>query len=188
MLHFCHANDNLIKSKILNEFNSEANRYGKKIKVLLLTEAGGEGITLLEVEHVHLLESSITPNKTIQAIGRAVRYKSHINLPKNRQIVNVWKYHSIKNEKFTRPKPVLNNFNDYYNYLIVNGMKKVNESQGAVDSDLDKIGGTKVGIFNDFYKILQKNSIENLNGNKIKQLNIQNTFIKQQKSIQLFYK
>ena len=176
------------RAKILNEFNSEANRYGKKIKVLLLTEAGGEGITLLEVEHVHLLESSITPNKTIQAIGRAVRYKSHINLPKNRQIVNVWKYHSIKNEKFTRPKPVLNNFNDYYNYLIVNGMKKVNESQGAVDSDLDKIGGTKVGIFNDFYKILQKNSIENLNGNKIKQLNIQNTFIKQQKSIQLFYK
>jgi len=154
------------RSKILNEFNSPDNRYGEKIKLLLLTEAGVEGITLLEVEHVHLLESSITPNKTIQAIARAVRYKSHINLPKERQVVNVWKYHSITGRIEADKPPKLDSFEDYYNYLIINGMKKVDIVKKSVDSILDKVGEIKVDKFSEFYKILQKNSIEN--GNIIK--------------------
>ena len=151
------------RTKILNKFNSPNNRYGKNIKVLLLTEAGAEGITLLEVEHVHLLESSITPNKIIQAIGRAVRYKSHINLPKERQFVNIWKYHSIIGRLqygFKDTTPLLKNFEEYYNYLIINGMKKVPQIL-AVDSMLNKIGEQKINQFTKFYKILQENSIEN---------------------------
>ena len=152
------------RTKILNKFNGPDNLYGKKIKVLLLTEAGVEGITLSEVEHVHLLESSITPNKVIQAIGRAVRYKSHINLPKERQVVNIWKYHSILGRTeygFKDTTPELNSFEDYYNYLIIKGMKKVKDQRKAVDSILDKTAETKVDTFSEFYKILQKNSIEN---------------------------
>ena len=152
------------RTKILNKFNGPDNLYGKKIKVLLLTEAGVEGITLSEVEHVHLLESSITPNKVIQAIGRAVRYKSHINLPKERQVVNIWKYHSILGRTeygFKDTTPELNSFEDYYNYLIIKGMKKVKDQRKDVDSILDKTAETKVDTFSEFYKILQKNSIEN---------------------------
>jgi superfamily II DNA or RNA helicase len=159
------------RSKILNEFNSPDNRYGEKIKLLLLTEAGVEGITLLEVEHVHLLESSITPNKTIQAIARTVRYKSHIDLPKERQVVNVWKYHSITGRTeygFEDTTPKMDSFEEYYNYLIINGMKKVNIERKAVDSVLDEKGEIKADEFYEFYKILQKNSIEN--GNIIKKL------------------
>lgn len=150
------------RSKILEEFNSPENRYGKKIKLLLLTEAGAEGINLLEVEHVHLLESSTVPNKILQSIGRAVRYKSHINLPKERQFVNVWKYHSVLRTKKELPLK-LNTFKDYYNHLIINGMRDVPDSRKAIDSKLDQEGKVKLNNFLEFYEILQLNSIENGN-------------------------
>ena len=66
------------RKKILKEFNSEKNRYGDKIKVLLVTEAGAEGINILEAQHMHILESSTREMKIQQAIGRVVRYKSHM--------------------------------------------------------------------------------------------------------------
>lgn len=70
------------REDILNRFNSIDNRRGKKIKVLLVTEAGAEGISILECNNIHILESSPKENKTRQAIGRVIRYKSHELLPK----------------------------------------------------------------------------------------------------------
>jgi superfamily II DNA/RNA helicase len=132
------------RSQILDKFNSIENRDGKIIKVLLTTEAGCEGITMLEVEHVHILETNPNTNKTLQCIGRAARYRSHINLPKERQIVNVWKYHAtiviksqdiIKNGKVVGFKKVtqgpdidlnfLNTFEEYYDYYIKGGNIKL---------------------------------------------------------------
>lgn len=82
------------RASILRRFNSVTNRNGENIKVLLVTEAGGEGITIMETNNVHILESSTREKKVQQAIGRVVRYKSHINMPKDRQYVNVWRYWS----------------------------------------------------------------------------------------------
>jgi len=82
------------KQRILNTFNSPRNRNGDLIKVILVTEAGGEGITLLETNNMHILESSLPPNKINQAIGRVVRFRSHANLPADKRYVNIWKYWS----------------------------------------------------------------------------------------------
>jgi hypothetical protein len=82
------------RASILHRFNKVDNRDGKYIKVLLVTEAGAEGITLLETNNMHILESSPKEKKTDQAIGRVVRYKSHINMPPERRYVNVWRYWS----------------------------------------------------------------------------------------------
>lgn len=82
------------RERVLRVFNSKKNRDGKLINVLLVTDAGMEGITLLEVNNVHILESHPKENSTRQAIGRAVRYKSHHLMPKDRQYVNVWRYWS----------------------------------------------------------------------------------------------
>ena len=101
------------RQRILNRFNNKNNLHGEKIKVLLLTEAGGEGITLLEVGHIHILESNTVANKVKQVIGRAVRYKSHLRLPKEERVVNVWKYHSYsRGELFVRP-PEIGRYADY---------------------------------------------------------------------------
>lgn len=88
------------RQQILNRFNRENNMHGEKVKVLLLTEAGGEGITLLEVGHVHILESNTVANKVKQVIGRSVRYRSHARLPKEERVVNIWKYHAYSRGEY----------------------------------------------------------------------------------------
>jgi len=64
------------RESLLKRFNSPNNRHGEIIKVLLVTNAGAEGITLLETGHIHILESDPRENLITQAIGRAIRYKS----------------------------------------------------------------------------------------------------------------
>jgi superfamily II DNA or RNA helicase len=82
------------RRKLLKRFNSKENRYGDKIRVLLVTEAGAEGISVLEARHMHIFESSPRMSKTIQAIGRVARYKSHVALPPDERKIKVWKYWS----------------------------------------------------------------------------------------------
>lgn len=90
------------RERVLTEFNAEDNRYGDKIKILLVTEAGAEGINIFEAQHIHILESSTREMKIQQAIGRVVRYRSHMvegrkPMPKNEQVVHVWRYWSVSN-------------------------------------------------------------------------------------------
>ena len=92
------------RREILKKFNSEKNRYGDKIKILLVTEAGAEGINILEAQHIHILESSTREMKIQQAIGRVVRYKSHMvdgrkPMPKSEQVVHVWRYWSVSDSE-----------------------------------------------------------------------------------------
>jgi superfamily II DNA or RNA helicase len=86
------------RENILNRFNEVENRKGKKLKVLLVTDAGAEGITVLECNNIHILESNTKENKTRQAIGRVIRYKSHQKLPEDERYVNVWRYWSVAPE------------------------------------------------------------------------------------------
>jgi superfamily II DNA or RNA helicase len=87
--------DDKQRTIVLNEFNSPKNRYGEKIRVLLVTEAGAEGINILEARHMHILESSPRATKIKQAIGRVARYKSHIALPPQERSVKIWRYWSV---------------------------------------------------------------------------------------------
>lgn len=87
--------DDSQRRHLLKRFNSKENRYGDKIRVLLVTEAGAEGISVLEARHMHILESSHRMSKTIQAIGRVARFKSHVALPPEERKIKVWKYWSI---------------------------------------------------------------------------------------------
>jgi superfamily II DNA or RNA helicase len=82
------------RRKVLEVFNSVENRDGKLMNILFITEAGAEGISLLEVNNMHILESGTREHKITQAIGRVARIYSHIKMPKDRQYVNVWRYWS----------------------------------------------------------------------------------------------
>lgn len=87
--------DDYKRRSLLKRFNSEKNMYGDYIRVLIVTEAGAEGISVLEARHMHILESSPRMSKTIQSIGRVARYKSHLRLPLEERTVKVWKYWSV---------------------------------------------------------------------------------------------
>ena len=125
------------RRRVIEVFNSPENREGKIMNVLLVTEAGAEGISLLETNNIHILESSTKEHKITQAIGRVARIYSHAKLPKIRQYVNVWRYWS------TAPK-------------------EENETKLCIDEALYKKGVEAEVVKNQFLEEkLIANSIEN---------------------------
>lgn len=57
--------------------------------VILFDYEGSEGINLLGVEHVHLLEPMLDVGTREQAVARAVRFQSHRHMAPNRRVVHV---------------------------------------------------------------------------------------------------
>jgi SNF2 family DNA or RNA helicase len=76
----------------LKNFNSLTNIFGKDIKVILISPAGSEGISLLNVRQVHVLEPYWNEVRIEQLIGRAIRQCSHKDLPFNERYVDIFRY------------------------------------------------------------------------------------------------
>ena len=83
------------RQDILKVFTSYDNRYGEKIKILLATSAGAEGIDLKNIRQVHVMEPYWHEVRVDQVIGRANRMKSHVDLPKQDWTVDVYRYHTV---------------------------------------------------------------------------------------------
>jgi superfamily II DNA or RNA helicase len=77
---------NSVRDKLVKEYNKN------KLKVLLLSSAGGEGLDLKGTRLVQLLEPHFNNEKINQVIGRAARYKSHDELPEDKRKVLVQHY------------------------------------------------------------------------------------------------
>jgi hypothetical protein len=71
---------------------SPNNFYGEIIKVIMITAAGAEGISLRNVRFVHLMEPYWHPVRSKQVIGRAQRICSHHDLPELDRTVKVFLY------------------------------------------------------------------------------------------------
>lgn len=63
-----------------------------KLKALLLSSAGGEGLDLKGTRLIQLLEPHWNQEKLKQVIGRGIRYKSHAALPEDERKVLVQRY------------------------------------------------------------------------------------------------
>jgi len=101
------------KDELRSIYNSYENRNGDIIKVFIMTEAGKEGINLVGVRQVHILEPWWNNVVDRQVIGRAVRICSHAHIDKssfkdftkkvpasvNNWLVNVFKYSSMTTNK-----------------------------------------------------------------------------------------
>lgn len=83
------------RNKIIRTFNSKENMNGEQIKILLGTPSIKEGVSLLRVEQVHILEPYWNISRLDQIIGRAIRYCSHKDVPKYRKNVTIYMYESI---------------------------------------------------------------------------------------------
>ncbi len=82
------------RDQILKIFNDPKNKRGQIIKVLLITEAGAEGITLKNVRQLHIMEPYWNEVLIRQVIGRAKRMYSHVALPEAERDVTVYRYES----------------------------------------------------------------------------------------------
>jgi len=65
------------------------------ISVFMITSAGSEGISLKNVQYVHIMEPYWNPVRTDQVIGRARRICSHNSLPEKDRFVEVNLYLSV---------------------------------------------------------------------------------------------
>jgi SNF2 family DNA or RNA helicase len=69
-----------------------------KLKALLLSSAGGEGLDLKGTRQIQILEPHWNKEKLEQVIARGIRYKSHEHLPEDQRQVAVEHYQSINPE------------------------------------------------------------------------------------------
>jgi len=88
------------KEDILKRLNLEENKHGKLISMLLISKSGAEGLDLKNIRSVHIMEPYWNFSLIEQIIARAVRYKSHINLPEDEQNVQVYIYLADYNKQF----------------------------------------------------------------------------------------
>ena len=76
-------------------FNDEKNKHGEYIQIMIISSAGAEGISLTCVRQVHILEPFWNYVRIDQVLGRAIRMKSHVDLPKEERNVEQYLYLSV---------------------------------------------------------------------------------------------
>ena len=79
----------------LAAFNDPANADGSRIKVMLASPAGKEGLSLLRCAQVHLLDPYWNTSREEQVVGRAVRFCSHKDVPEKARKVDVFRYLAV---------------------------------------------------------------------------------------------
>ena len=74
---------------------NDNNKDGHKIKIILISKAGSEGIDFKFIRQVHILDPWYNMNRSEQIIGRAVRNFSHKDLPFKMRNVQIFLYGTI---------------------------------------------------------------------------------------------
>jgi hypothetical protein len=81
-----------VKDEIKYIFNQKSNENGTKIKIMLGSPSIKEGVSLLRVQQVHMIEPYWNMSRMLQIMGRAVRFCSHKDVPKSKRIVKIYLY------------------------------------------------------------------------------------------------
>lgn len=87
--------DKELRNKNLTDFNNIRNKDGSVIRIILISPAGSEGISLRNVRQVHVMEPYWNEVRIEQLIGRAVRACYHKDIPIEDRIVEVYRYNAI---------------------------------------------------------------------------------------------
>lgn len=92
------THDELPETKIhllKNYFNNPNNKEGKYVKLILGSRVMNEGITLMNIKEIHILDVSYNFGRVYQVIGRAIRRCVHYKITNEQNpypIVNIYKY------------------------------------------------------------------------------------------------
>lgn len=70
--------------------NRAENRYGKHVKVYLISKAAAEGVDFKNIRQIHVLEPWYNMNRIEQIIGRGVRNLGHCALPFEKRNVEIF--------------------------------------------------------------------------------------------------
>lgn len=81
-----------LKEELKDIYNLDKNKNGSKLKIILGSPSIKEGVSLLRVSEVHILEPYWNLSRLNQVIGRAVRFCSHKDLKKKDREVDIYIY------------------------------------------------------------------------------------------------
>jgi superfamily II DNA or RNA helicase len=100
------------RGKYVKQYNVIENKHGKLIKIIMISPAGAEGLSLMNTRQVHIMEPYWHEVRIEQMIGRAIRLCSHKELPKAERQVDVYRYKSVRmngeNKKITADQLIEN--------------------------------------------------------------------------------
>jgi hypothetical protein len=75
------------------------NKDGQKIKVILISRTGSEGLDFKNIRQIHVMDSWYTLNRIEQIIGRGVRTLSHCSLPFEERCVEIYLHATLLRER-----------------------------------------------------------------------------------------
>ena len=84
-----------MKEEIKRIFNQKENKDGSKLKVLLGSPSIKEGVSLLRISEVHIMEPYWNLSRLDQVIGRAVRFCSHKDVSSYDRFVQIYIYIAV---------------------------------------------------------------------------------------------
>lgn len=105
------------------------------INTLVISSAGGTGLDLRGVQNIIVLDPVWNAAQLDQIIGRGVRYRSHVHLPKEKQKVNVYLL-TLVETAFYKGLQKTSKSGDYLLYKIIESKKKFGK---IVDDILKRI-------------------------------------------------
>jgi len=80
-------------------YNRKENKTGELIKIILISPAGSEGLSLRNVRQIHILEPYWNEVRITQMIGRGIRQCSHSDLPMEDRFVDIYRYRAVRTLK-----------------------------------------------------------------------------------------
>lgn len=138
------------RRKVLKEFNRSENMNGALSKIIMISPAGAEGISLNNVRQVHIMEPYWHEVRIMQMIGRAIRQCSHKDLPIEEREVDVYRYKSVRSgdiDRWTTDQYIENTARSK-NGLIQSFLDAMKEA--AVDCELNKAHNSLVSSYRCF--------------------------------------
>jgi superfamily II DNA or RNA helicase len=144
-----------LNTRILDMFNSYENRDGKLIKVILGSPAMKEGVTLLRVSQVHLLDPYWNQSREEQVIGRAIRFCSHKDVAVKKQVVDVYKYYATHP---TSTSTVSDSDNSHSNNKKSNN--KISNNKMTVDTHVRAMSLSKKAEIDAFERVIKESAFD----------------------------
>ena len=83
-------------------YNNADNINGKLCKIIMISAAGAEGLSLANTRQVHIMEPYWHEVRVEQMVGRAIRICSHKALPLADRHVDVYRYKSVRADKLKK--------------------------------------------------------------------------------------
>ncbi len=123
--------DIALKEEIKSVYNQKKNLNGSKLKVLILSPAAKEGISLSGVRQAHILEPYWNMARLQQIIGRGSRFCSHKDLPEEKRNIKVYVYLATHPDEKETVDEYINKLAYQKNKLVGEFEKVIKES--AID-------------------------------------------------------